>query len=237
MFKLDYLKSYKPEFFTWVFKKNILAEKAFSLPYIFYRIARPILKINYALFRKLNTPSPWLSPAATLYFKKHLTKNMIGLEYGSGFSTLFYANRVKQMEVIEHHKGWYDKIAKTLAEKGVNDKVNYYLIEQNESEKAQLPEFINRADFPANFSWRKTYFNYFEHVKTYKDEYFDFIIVDGRARVECSFNAFAKLKSGGLFILDNSERKRYEPVFESLKNWEMVNTSNGLTDTTFWLKP
>lgn len=237
MFKLDYLKSYKPEFFTWVFKKNILTVKALNPQYIFYRIARPILKVNYALFRKINEPCPWLSPAATLYFKKYLTENMIGLEYGSGFSTLFFANRVKHMEVIEHHKGWYEKIVKLLTENKVDEKINYHLIEQNKSDEVQLPEFVNKSYYPENFNWRKTYFNYFEHVKSYKDEYFDFIIVDGRARVECSLNAFAKLKSGGLFVLDNSERKRYEPVFECLKNWEMVNTSNGLTDTTFWLKP
>jgi len=74
-------------------------------------------------------------------------------------------------------------------------------------------------------------------VNTYPDNYFDFIIVDGRARVECSFNAIKKLKRGGLFVLDNSERKRYMPIFNLLENWEMANTSNGLTDTTFWLKP
>jgi len=237
LFELDYLKSYKPEFFTWYFKKNILAEKAINLKYIFYRIARPVLKVNYTLFRKLNQPSPWLSPTSTLFFKKYLTGDMIGLEYGSGFSTLFYAQRVKQMEVIEHHKGWYEKIKNILKEKQLDKKVNYHLIEPNEETINKAPSFFNEAECPENFSWRKIYYNYFEHVKTYPDEHFEFIIVDGRARVECSFNALAKLKKGGLFILDNSERLRYQPVFSRLKNWEMVNTSNGLTDTTLWLKP
>lgn len=237
MFELDYLKTYKPEFFSWYFTKNILAEKAFSLKYIFYRLARPVLKVNYALFRKLNQPSPWLSPCSTLFFKKYLTKNMIGLEYGSGFSTLFYAQRVKQLEVIEHHKGWYNKIKKTLCENEVVQKVNYHLIEPNEDTIIEIPQFLTQAKELANFSWQKIYYNYFQHVKTYPDEYFDFIIVDGRARVECSFNAISKLKRGGLFILDNSERMRYQPVFSRLNNWEMVNTSNGLTDTTLWIKP
>jgi len=237
LFELDYLRSYKSEFFTWYFKKNILAERAIDPSYIFYRLARPVLKANYALFRKLNQPSPWLSPTSTLFFKKFLTKDMIGLEYGSGFSTVFYAQLVKQMEVIEHHKGWYEKIKNTLHEKQVEQIVNYHLIEPNEDTIKEIPQFLNQPNCPENFSWRKRYYQYFEHVKTYPDDYFDFIIVDGRARVECSFNAISKLKKGGLFILDNSERLRYQPVFNRLKNWEMVNTSNGLTDTTLWLKP
>ena len=46
-----------------------------------------------------------------------------------------------------------------------------------------------------------------------------------------------KIKKGGILILDNSERKRYELVFEQLKDYEMYETTNGLTNTTFWFIP
>ena len=69
------------------------------------------------------------------------------------------------------------------------------------------------------------------------DESVDFVLVDGRARTECAYYSISKLKKGGLFILDNSERDRYNIVFEFLSEWEMQNTTNGLTDTTFWVKP
>mgnify|MGYP002282580474 CR=1 FL=1 len=65
----------------------------------------------------------------------------------------------------------------------------------------------------------------------------DLILVDGRARPECLFMSLDKLKSGGLMVLDNSERERYSIVFDHLKDWSSYTTSNGLTDTTFWQKP
>ncbi len=98
-------------------------------------------------------------------------------------------------------------------EKQIDHKVNYHLIEQHEETINQVPTFLNQADLPKKFVWRKTYFNYFEHVKTYPNEYFDFIVVYDRIKAKCSFNATAKLKKIGLFYLDNSETKRYQPLF------------------------
>ena len=49
--------------------------------------------------------------------------------------------------------------------------------------------------------------------------------------------AVVKLKRGGIFILDNSERLRYEPVHRKLRSWKQVFTTTGLTDTTIWFKP
>ena len=65
----------------------------------------------------------------------------------------------------------------------------------------------------------------------------DFAIVDGRARTECCHEILPKIKKGGILILDNSERKRYKLVFEQLKKYEMYETTNGLTNTTFWFIP
>ena len=43
-----------------------------------------------------------------------------------------------------------------------------------------------------------------------------------------------KIKKDGMLILDNSERKRYSLVFEKMKNKSIYETTNGLTNTTFW---
>lgn len=235
---LHFLDTYRLRYFTFYFKKNILAEKSFSLKYIFYRIARPILKLNYKLFKLFHPESPWLSQTAILFFEQYLTKEMVGFEYGSGFSTLFYSKKVKHIVAVEHHKEWYDLIQKKLTERQANN-VEYVFMPTDKNTVGQkLPDFYKKNNLSINdFSYRKEYYSYFEYIKQYEDAFFDFIIIDGRARVECTFNAISKLKSGGLLILDNSERKRYAPVFELLKNWEQSNTSNGLTDTTFWVKP
>ena len=46
-------------------------------------------------------------------------------------------------------------------------------------------------------------------ISEYPDETFDFILVDGRDRVQCIKCALPKLKRGGWLMLDNSERRRY----------------------------
>ena len=51
--------------------------------YWLYRFLRPILKIRYATFRRLNKPAPWLSPTSILFFNQYLKKEMVGAEFGS----------------------------------------------------------------------------------------------------------------------------------------------------------
>ena len=87
------------------------------------------------------------------------------------------------------------------------------------------------------FTPKEEFSNYFNKVLDFDNDFFDFILIDGRARVECLYNSIPKLKSGGMMILDNSERERYKPVFSILNDWDMVFTTNGLTDTTIWFKP
>ena len=214
-------------------KRTFLAEKELSYKYIRYRILRPLLKMYTKFFRLLVKNSPWLSPASIVFLKNSLDKTVNFLEFGSGKSTIFFASKVKRLYSVEHHEEWYSKINKLLAEKK-NANVDYVLIkpEQQETredlEKRHVEEFDNELI---------NYKAYYEHLNKYPDSFFDFILIDGRARVECSRRAVSKLKSGGVFILDNSERKPYKPVHEMLSGWDVVNTTNGLTNTTLWFKP
>ena len=84
---------------------------------------------------------------------------------------------------------------------------------------------------------RDEFSNYYNKVNEYEDEYFDFVLIDGRARVKCGLNAINKLKKDGIFVLDNSERPRYLPLHIMLESWPKVETTTGLTNTTIWIKP
>ena len=94
--------------------------------------------------------------------------------------------------------------------------------------------FLNEFD---GYESKKNYLNYYNKVNEYPDDYFDFVLIDGRARVRCGLNAIKKLKSGGIFVLDNSERSRYKHLFVELENWPNTNTTNGFMNTTIWIKP
>jgi hypothetical protein len=217
-------------------KKNITAKKTFNASYIFYRIARPFLKFNYKVFKWLNPKRPWTSQASIRIFEKILTKEMVGFEYGSGNSTIFFAKKLKQLTSVEHNAEWFKIVSAKLKEQGFTN-VNYHHIPAENIERVENYTFYQDFKLDENdFQIMKKYHNYFSFIKNFPDQYFDFIIVDGRARVECCLNAITKLKSGGIFVLDNSDRERYQPVFKVLSHWKCITTTTGLFDTTFWFK-
>lgn len=226
--RIESLKKMDSGLFT--VRKSYLRSKG-EKGYLMYRILRPILKVRYRTFRKLNDPSPWLSPSSIRFLKSYLTKDMTGLEYGSGISTLFTAPKVKRLVSIEHNKEWYGMISERFKKDGINN-VDYRFVAKNDSDLYKDKDFQMESEY--NYKVRKDYVDYFLAASDLEDESLDFILVDGRARPECLYYALPKLKKNAIVILDNSERDRYKVVFEMMKKYPMYNTTNGLTDTTFW---
>lgn len=219
-------------------KKNLLAPKAFTYRYLLYRIARPLLKFNYKIFKWRNPYIPWTSQASIKIFERILTKDKIGFEYGSGNSTIFFAKHLGQLISVEHNKEWFRIVKSNLQKMNVTN-VDYRFIPMADNDTLQRQySFYNDFNLTEkDLQVMTQYHEYFSFIKEYPDNHFDFIIVDGRARVECSLNAIPKLKAGGIFVLDNSNRPRYKPVFKVLKNWKSITTTTGLFDTTIWFKP
>ncbi len=221
--------------FYFFIKKNIVAPKAPTYKYIKFRVLRPLLKGYYKVFNLFYPNRPWTTPASILFFDKVLTKEMIGLEYGSGRSTMYFAGKLKKLVSIEHYKGWCKKVEQQLKENKITN-VEYHLIL-----KQDTPDKIEDIDVELNklngYEPRNDFYNYYVKVDEYEDGYFDFVLIDGRARVKCGLNAINKLKSGGIFVLDNSERPRYSPLHKALAAWPKVETTSGLTNTTIWIKP
>ncbi len=77
---------------------------------------------------------------------------------------------------------------------------------------------------------------YFQKIQKYPDNYFDFVLIDGRARVACMINEIDKIKNEGILILDNSDREKYHSIFYIFDGWKMVDFSNGLQLTTVLIR-
>jgi predicted O-methyltransferase YrrM len=90
-------------------------------------------------------------------------------------------------------------------------------------------------------------FNFERYVKsidTFENETFDMVVVDGRARPSCIKRAIPKIKSQGLLVLDNSDRKYYLIKTGKLLNGWQSRTFRGtvrgllhLEQTTVFRKP
>ena len=77
-----------------------------------------LLAVDYGYFasvrdgvlRDRNGYVPWFTYPAIEALKSWDLSGKSVLEYGCGYSTLFWANRVKQVVSIEHNADWYQKI-------------------------------------------------------------------------------------------------------------------------------
>ena len=222
-------------------KSNVVVSRGKTMGYLKYRALRPLLKAYYSLFCLIHPNSPWTTPASIIIFKRLLNKEMTALEFGSGRSTLFLAKRTKHLVSVEHHEKWY-KLVKLNLKKFKIDNVDYRFVPKNELFKGDYqpqsrPTSFSTYDIGRHFVFRPEFHNYYELVRGFPDQHFDFILIDGRARVECLINSIDKLKPNGMLVLDNSNRERYQPVVGLLADWPKVQTTMGLSDTTIWFRP
>ena len=150
-------------------------------------------------------PIPWMNFNVVDFLKERLTKEMNLFEYGSGFSTQFYAKNVKNVISIEHDKGWFEIISNQVPE---NCNVEY----KNYSVDLRGGEY--------SLAIKDT------------DSKYNVIIVDGRDRVNCIKNSINNLAKNGVLILDDSSRESYKNGFEFLaKNGFRHITFSGLKAT------
>lgn len=220
-------------------KHNYFYPKTELLKYLHFRLLRPFLKLytKRLLNKWKGTPIPWMTPAAIDILHTLLTKDMRGFEFGSGRSTLFIAPRVKELVSLEHDQQWFAHIEAELKNKKLGNVHYVQILPANDpSKKIGYPK-NNYENYLMPATPATCYTAYYSYIDQYPDASFDFIIVDGRARVECAQHAIPKLKPGGMLILDNAERLRYRVAHELLKDWKKVFTTSGITDTVFWFKP
>ena len=77
--------------------------------------------------------------------------------------------------------------------------------------KNNLPENVNISYIPLGDEAYQNAILTEEHL-------FDVVLVDGRERVACIKNAVNKLTPGGVIILDDAEREKYQAAFTFMKS-------------------
>lgn len=130
---------------------------------------------------------PWCTYSYIEFIKTRLNRDMEVFEYGTGYSSIFYAKRVKNLVTVESNPEWIKIIQPLLPS-------NTRLIYKQLDYDGKYCSTIN------------------ETVKQY-----DIIVVDGRDRVNCLQKCISNLKEEGLIVLDDSERENYRPGIEFLE--------------------
>ena len=183
--------------------------------------------------RQLTAESrPWLTEAAIIFIENlcRENSNLKILEFGSGGSTIWFAQRTKNLVSIEHNPKWYNLVTQVLE--------NLNLSNLNLSHLHAEPNLLVTRKLlnpPA----------YYQVCAEFADHSFDLILIDALERVNCATQAVRILKPGGVLMLDNCERPQYLPIYENLKNWQLTKTTQVVTQnnqeithyTDWWIKP
>lgn len=132
-------------------------------------------------------PTPWLTYSFMHFLEKRLHRQLDMVEYGSGNSTIWFANRVGTVTSIEHHQEWYQFVEQKIKK---FDNVNY-LYRDLESK------------------------DYTKEILAYTNK-FHLVLIDGRDRVQCAKNSINALTEDGVIIWDNSNRDIYQEGYDFL---------------------
>lgn len=181
---------------------------------------------------------PWLTPEAVRLLTSMLRTCDQGAEFGSGRSTVWFAERVGHLTSVEHDEQWYATVSGKLKNRDLTN-VDYILAPRD-----QPPELGGISAYTRT-------------ALSFADASIDFALVDGLYRGHVTTFIMPKIKSGGLLIIDNvnwylpsrshapaSRTHELGPngtvwaeVAKDLDRWRIIWTSSGVTDTAIFLKP
>ncbi len=165
----------------------------------------------------------WLRPTDTM------------LEYGSGGSTRWFAQRVGRLVSVEDSKFWYTKVKAELS--GFTN-VEYHLFDEPiDSAVGELGASNAKAGWP-----------YVNFIKSGPPEYFDVVLNDGWARHRIAIESIVRLKRGGILVFDDHDVPELEEIskrdeilasfLSAVGDWRRVSWRDGsLHKTCCFFKP
>lgn len=189
---------------------------------------------------------PWMTFASIDYISKHLHADSKVFEFGGGGSTLFFLKNNAAVYTVEHDEKWFE-ILQGIVEQKLGAKWKGFFIQAEQGDFLLNPSPSNPAHYGTNDQfYQGTHFkNYSTKILDFEDGFFDMVLVDGRSRPACLSHSLAKVKKGGLLILDNSDREYYLSELENEINRMFTKVifeyapspySKEFTQTTIWVK-
>jgi predicted O-methyltransferase YrrM len=153
---------------------------------------------------------PWMCFPAIEQLDRLLRADSTVFEYGSGGSTIYFAQRVREVVSIEHEPAWHQRVQAELNRRQLTN-VRYELIEPAFDPDYARANIANPTAYVSDDDAYvgKTFKSYAQSIDRHPDGHFDLVVVDGRARPSCILHAINKVRPGGVLLLDQSERPYY----------------------------
>ncbi|MDH5674584.1 MAG: class I SAM-dependent methyltransferase [Myxococcales bacterium] len=188
-------------------------------------------RLRVGLYEKFNPSAPWLTKSAVEFLDEWISRNDTVVEFGSGRSTLWFAERARRVISTEHDAEWYSHVSDRLEVMRLGN-VEYFLAHVEPT-------------------------SYLSHASEALSGFADLILVDGQAREHCATWAIGRIRPGGLIVVDNSNwflpRATRSPAsvgacadplngvwgdfHDQTRDWRCYWTSNGVSDTAIYFAP
>jgi predicted O-methyltransferase YrrM len=194
-------------------------------------------RVAWFFYERRNMDKPWLAPRAIELLAELLLPSDTGIEWGSGRSTAWFARRVKHLTSIEDNREWYDTVRKQLAEQQLTNVTYHFASRPPEADSARDSDYVKLSS-------------------SIPDSSLGFALVDGYAREYCAEAVIPKIAPGGLLVIDNAnwyfdhpthspasrvgkgpKNERWAAVAQTLSQWRVIWTTQGVTDTAIWIRP
>ncbi len=148
---------------------------------------------------------PWFTQPFLAELSKWNTRNWEVFEWGSGYSTGWFAKQCKHITSVENSSNWREAVVNYLHSLG-HTNFNVYTRECKNVIGGEID----------------CHNDYIDAIHQ-SDQKYDCIIIDGMYRNACAKAALAHIKPGGLIILDNANQKSIglnsESTFELLASF------------------
>ena len=131
-------------------------------------------------------PLPWINYPAIDFLARRVRSDMSVFEYGCGHSTLWWAERVREVVACDHDLAWIERI------------------------RPRTPPNVTLRHVALEYGGD------YCRVVAERPGRFDVVVIDGRDRVNCARHALTGLAPGGVIVWDNTDREEYRPGFEAL---------------------
>jgi len=188
-------------------------------------------RLTLAAWEATHPDRPWLTPRAVDFLEDWVRADDVVVEFGSGRSTRWFADRAREVVSVEHDSAWYERVKSDLHQRGMTN-VRSFLAPET------VDGYVGAAD--AALVGKA-----------------DVILVDGQLRDACARWALGRIRPGGLLVIDNANwylpSRSHAPasvsidgapasdvwkdVWNEVARWRRAWMNNGITETLLLFAP
>lgn len=201
----------------------------------FWPPQRSAARAGAEVYRRRHPDEPWLTRQSISLLRDLLKPSDRCLEWGSGTSTAWFAHRVGTLVSVEHDPAWLKRVQDELTRR--RESADVRLLSTSPQQPDGTPPYVSVID-------------------EFDDGGLDVCFVDGELRAECVLAAIPKLTIGGLLTVDDAHgvldhptaspharagrgpvSPQWAQIAELVRDWRLMWTSDGYSDTAIWIKP